>query len=191
MPERISDAELLNPTFVERWSPRAFAPDPVTADELAAVFEAARWSPSWMNNQPWYFLYDTDGPDRQAILDVFIERNRDWARHAPVVGLIVAKTDLEGMMSRSRDFDVGQAAMALNIQATMLGLSMHMLGGIDVDAAQTLIGLDPDVGSVICGFVLGRRGDPSSLHPKLREREHPSSRRPAAEFAIRGVRFPD
>ena len=187
---RLPDAELLDPVFVERWSTRAFSGEPLTDAELAAVFEAARWAPSWMNNQPWYYIYETDGPDRQAILDVFVERNRDWAQRAPVVGLVVARTELEGVMARTRDFDTGAATMALTIQATMLGLSVHLLGGIDVDAAHDLIGLDPADGAVLCGFVLGRRGDPAVLHEKLQAREHPSSRKPASEFALKGARFP-
>ena len=191
MPDpRISDAALMNPVFADRWSPRAFSTEPVTDDELAAVFEAARWAPSWMNNQPWYFVYDTDGPDRDALLGLIIERNRDWAQRAPVVGLVIARTALEGEMARTRDFDTGAAMMALTIQATMLGLAVHAMGGIDVAAAHDLIGLDPAVGSVLCGFVLGRRGDPDVLHEKLQVREHPSPRKPATEFAIKGARLP-
>ena len=188
---RVSDAKLMNLVFLDRWSPRSFSDKPVTEEELAAVFEAARWAPSWMNNQPWYFVYETDGSDRQAILDVFMERNRDWARAAPVVGLVIARTELEGMMARTRDFDTGAAMMSLNIQATMLGLSVHMMGGIDVDAAHALIVLEPEVGSVVCGFVLGHRGDPVVLHEKLQAREYPSSRKPVSEFAIKGARLPE
>jgi len=187
---RVSDADLMNRVFIDRWSPRSFSSAPVTDAELAAVFEAARWAPSWMNNQPWYFVYETDGPDRQAILDVFMERNRDWAQAASVVGLVVARTELDGMMARTRDFDTGAAMMSLNVQATLLGLSVHMLGGIDVDAAHTLIGLDQGDGAVLCGFVLGRRGDPGALHEKLQAREHPSDRKPVSEFAIKGARLP-
>lgn len=187
---RRSDAELLDPVFLERWSTRAFSEEPIGDDEIAAVLEAARWAPSWMNNQPWYVVYETDGPGRQAILDVFLESNRDWARRAPVVGFLVARTELAGVMARTRDFDTGQAAMAMAIQATMLGLSMHLMGGIDLDAAHQLIGVAPDEGSVVCGFVLGRRGDPSALSEKLQVREVPSPRKPVAEFAVRGTRLP-
>ena len=129
MPPRRSDAELLDDVFLDRWSPRSFTDEPVTADQLAALFEAARWAPSWMNNQPWYYLYATDGPDREALLGVIMERNREWAQRAPVVGLVVARTALEGMMGRTRDFDTGSATMSLIVQATKLGLCVHLLGG--------------------------------------------------------------
>ncbi|WP_275575126.1 nitroreductase family protein [Methylocucumis oryzae] len=42
--------------MAKRWSPRAFAADkPVSDTELLALFEAARWSPSCFNDQPWRF----------------------------------------------------------------------------------------------------------------------------------------
>lgn len=191
MTNRSSASPLLNSVFTERWSPRAFAEEPVTEDQLAAVFEAARWTPSWMNNQPWLFVYETDGPDRQAILETFMEFNRGWAAAAPVVGLVLAKTELEGFMGRTRDFDTGAAMMAMTLQATMLGLSMHLLGGIEIDAAHELTGANPDDTIILCGFVLGHRGDPASLDDKLQEREHPSDRKSVSEFAFKGVKLPD
>lgn len=179
----------MNSVFTDRWSPRAFSDAPVTDEQLAALFEAARWTPSWMNNQPWYFVYATEGDDKQAILDVFMDFNRGWAQHAPVAGLMIAKTDLEDFMARTRDYDAGMAGMAMCIQATMLGLSVHMLGGIEIDAAHELIGLDANDGIILGGFVLGHRGDASQLEEKLQEREQPSDRKPVSEFAFKGTKF--
>ena len=42
-----------------RWSPRAFAERPVEPDKLLRVFEAARWSASCFNKQPWHFIAAT------------------------------------------------------------------------------------------------------------------------------------
>ncbi len=186
MTDRTSAAPLLDPVFIDRWSPRAFSDEPVADDALAAVFEAARWAPSWMINQPWLRVYETDGPDRDAILNCFMEFNRGWAAKAPVVGLVLAKTELEGFMARTRDFDTGAAVMAMSLQATKLGLSMHLLGGVEVDAAHELTGTDPEDTIVLCGFILGHRGDPSMLEEKHQEREKPSDRKPVAEFAFKG-----
>jgi shikimate kinase/nitroreductase len=187
---RSSDARLLSPFFVQRTSTRSFTERAVTDDELAAVFEAARWSPSWFNNQPWIFVYETDGADRQAFLDVIVEGNRWWAQTAPVVGLILARTELEGFMARSRDFDVGAATMAMTIQATMLGLSVHLMGGIDLDAAYALTGADPATTEIICGFVIGHKGDGSELPEQYQAREVPSGRKPVAAFVHRGAGMP-
>ena len=189
MRERTSDSALMDPVFLSRWSPRSFSGESVTEAELCALFEAARWAPSCFNDQPWYYVYETDGEGRQAILDTFMEGNRNWARRAPLVGLVIARSTLEDGGDRTRDFDVGAATMAMSIQATMLGLSTHLMGGIHVGAAHELIGLDPDEGKVICGFVVGRRGDPDILPDFLREREKPTHRKPAYEFAFRGTRL--
>jgi shikimate kinase/nitroreductase len=187
---RSNDARLLSPFFVQRTSTRSFTDRTVTDDELAALFEAARWSPSWFNNQPWIFTYETDGPDRQAFLDVIAEGNRWWAEAAPVVGLVLARTELEGFMARSRDFDVGAATMALTIQATMLGLSVHLMGAIDLDAAYALTGADPGTTEIICGFVVGHKGDGSELPENYRVREIPSGRKPITAFVHRGAGMP-
>jgi len=191
MTNRTSDSILLADVFVDRWSPRAFSPAPVTEEQLASVFEAARWAPSWMNNQPWYFLYATEGPDRDAFLDVFMDFNRDWAAKAPVIGLILARTELEGFMGRTRDFDVGAATMAMTLQATMLGLSVHLLGGVDVDASFALTGANRDTTEILAGFVMGHQGDPSTLPESLQAKEQASDRKPAAAFALRSTRLPD
>lgn len=188
MTPRTASSPLTNEVFLNRWSPRSFSNTPVTDDQLDALFEAARWSPSWMNNQPWIFAYDTDGDGRDPILNSFMEFNRDWASAAPVVGLVLARTELEGFMARTRDFDVGAATMALTLQATMLGLSVHLLGGIDLDAAYEATGANPETTDILCGFIIGHRGDPEALPDKLKEREAPNDRRPVDEFVFRGGR---
>ena len=176
----------MSQVFLDRWSPRAFSDEPVTGEEMAALFEAARWSPSWMNSQPWYFVYDTDGPGREGILNSFMDFNREWASTAPVVGLVLARTELKDFMARTRDFDTGGATMALTLQATMLGLSVHLLGGIELEPAYEVTGADPEVTEILAGFVIGRQGDASSLSEKLQEREKPSDRKPVSEFAFKG-----
>ncbi|MEM9517304.1 MAG: nitroreductase family protein [Actinomycetota bacterium] len=190
MSQRVPDSHLVHDVFVERTSTRSFTDQSVTDDELAAVFEAARWAPSWMNNQPWYFVYATEGADRTGILYTFLESNRIWAQNAPVAGLVIARTELEGAMARTRDFDVGIATGGLIIQAGLLGISVHLLGGIDVDAAHELTGADPAISEVICGFVMGRKGDGRELSEKLRAREVPSQRKSVGDFAHRGATLP-
>ena len=43
----------------ERWSPRSFTPQAISQGELATLFEAARWSASSFNEQPWRFIIAT------------------------------------------------------------------------------------------------------------------------------------
>jgi len=182
----------LNPMFVDRWSPRSFLPDPIPEEDLAAILEAARWSFSSNNAQPWLFLYETDGADREAFLSILSERNRDWAQAAPVVGLVFAVSlDDDNKAHPTAPFDTGAAAISLALQAHSLGYASHFMAGIDKDLAYELTGADPDRFDLIAAFVLGKRGDPEVLHPKLQAREHPSDRKPVSEIARKGIRIGD
>jgi len=48
----------------KRWSPRAFNGQSVEKEKLQRLFEAARWSPSASNEQPWAFII---GQDKDSI----------------------------------------------------------------------------------------------------------------------------
>ncbi len=185
--ERSPDSPLVDPVFAERWSSRSFSDTPVSDEQLAAMFEAARWAPSWMNNQPWVFFYETDGPDRADMEAIISEFNRGWAVAAPVIGLIASRPGVEGFMARTAEFDTGAAAMSLAHQATKLGLAVHLMGGIELDLAYEKTGLNRDEANILCAFAAGHRGDGSNLSEKLQSREQPSDRMPAAAFAFRGL----
>ena len=45
--------------FVKRWSPYAFSDQAVPEEDLRALFEAARWSASNFNEQPWRYIVAT------------------------------------------------------------------------------------------------------------------------------------
>ncbi len=188
---RTSGSPLLDPVFIDRWSPRSFADTPVSDEQLAALFEAARWSPSWMNNQPWLFLYETDGPDRADMEAIISEFNRSWASAAPVIGLVVSRPGVEGFMARTAEFDTGAATMAFTHQATKLGLAVHLMGGIELDLAYEKTGLDRETANILCGFALGHQGDGTNLSEKHQAQEKPSPRMSAAAFAFKGLKAAD
>ena len=124
------------------------------------------------------------------MLSVFMDYSLAWVSKAPVVGLVLAKTELEGFMGRTRDFDTGAATMSMALQANRLGLHMHLVGGIVLDAAYELTGADRDTTEILAGFVIGRRGDPADLPEGLREREAPNDRNPVSSFAHCGTSLP-
>lgn len=67
-----------------RWSPRAFAPGVVVPEVLGRIFQAAQWSASAYNEQPWRFLVVVreHREEFEKILDCLVEQNRLWACHA-------------------------------------------------------------------------------------------------------------
>ena len=77
----------LLPALAERWSPRAFDPvAPIDEAKLTAALEAARWSPSANNSQPWRFIVARRGSAAfDAIVGELMGFNQTWAGAASVL----------------------------------------------------------------------------------------------------------
>ena len=184
---RIPSADV-DPLFINRWSPRSFSEEPLSDTEIATIFEGARWSPSSFNRQPWLFVYETDGPDREVFDSILMPGNQVWATKAPLIGFIFANTKTpEGREPRTSQFDTGAAWMALALQARSLGVYTHGMAGIDNDAAHEKLGVSSEYYTVMCGFVAGRIGPRGALPEELQERESPNDRKAISEIAHRGV----
>jgi nitroreductase len=184
---RQADADVA-PVFTERWSTRAFSSEPLTEDEIAKLFEAARWAPSSSNSQPWMVVYETDGPDRNVFDSVLRPGNQKWATNAPLLGYFFAKKSRDdGSPLGSGQFDTGSAWMSLAFQASMMGLFAHGMGGIEKADAYKKLGVSADDYTVICGFVVGHRGGYDDLEDDLRARDVPNGRDPVSEHVRKGV----
>ncbi|MGA7613881.1 MAG: nitroreductase family protein, partial [Thermoanaerobaculia bacterium] len=108
----------VHPMFVDRWSRRAFSPEPIDRATLSTLFEAARWSPSSMNEQPWFFLFATAEEDLERFRSVLVPGNRTWADHAPVLVIAYARKNFSNdRPNRWAGFDTGAAWMSLALQA--------------------------------------------------------------------------
>lgn len=180
----------IHPLLKKRWSPRAFADKPVSADILRSLFEAARWAPSSYNEQPWRFLVATkDQPaDYAKLLECLIEFNQSWAKSAPVLVIGVASLAFERNQQPNRHgyYDLGQAMAQLVVQATELGLYAHQMAGILPDKARSTLGIPAGFDAVV-GMALGYLGDPASLPDGLRQKEEVEpARKPLGELVFGG-----
>ncbi|MCB2015464.1 MAG: nitroreductase family protein [Sphingobium sp.] len=189
MPERIAEYPIM-PQFTDRWSPRAFAPKPMEKEQLLSLFEAARWAPSASNIQPWRFAYALNGDAHwQDFFATLIPFNQSWASNASALVFITSDTlmgrgdDLKP--SHSHSFDTGAAWMALALQASSMGLIVHGMLGVDMDAARALLKLS-DRYRIEAAVAIGYQGEKSSLPDGLQERESPSDRRPVSESIFHG-----
>ena len=185
-PEIIKKADLdypIHPLLASRWSPRAYNSAPVETEKLQRIFEAARWSASSSNLQPWYFLVGFKGDDVYTkIFDTLVEFNQLWVINAPVLALgIVKTTNPKGAPNGYAAYDLGQAMAMLSLQAQHEGIYTHQMGGFDADAAALAFEMPADY-KVLVAFTMGYRGDASDLHPNLLKlEESPRTRRPASE----------
>jgi nitroreductase len=174
-----------------RWSPRAFADRPVEPEKLLSLWEAARWSASTANQQPWYFIVATkqDAAEHTRLLSCLRENNQQWAARAPVLMVSVAKLtfDANAQPNRLAFHDVGLAVANLITQATALGLCVHQMAGFYPERVRALYSI-PDGFGPVAGIVLGYPGDPAILPEDLQQRElAPRVRKPIESFVFRGA----
>ena len=171
--------------ILRRWSPRAYAPDPVEDDKLRQILEAARWAASSGNGQPWSFIIATQAmPDAfQRMVDCLKPGNAPWASKAPVLGIVVTKmVRANGNPNRHAFYDAGMAMQNLLLQAVELDLYARQMGGFEPETARALFEI-PDDHEAVAMFALGYLGDPQQLADNHREQELAArARRPLQEF---------
>ena len=59
-PQKAIDSPV-NSLIKKRWSGRAFSNRIVEEEKIRSLFEAVRWAPSSMNEQPWRFILTYKG----------------------------------------------------------------------------------------------------------------------------------
>jgi nitroreductase len=177
----------LHPLLANRWSPRGFDPEYRISDaDLAALLEAARWTPSCANSQPWRFLVarrGESGVDRLAAH--LLPGNASWAPTASVLLAILATTvDEKGEPLPLAQYDAGQAGAHLSVQATALDLVVHQMAGFDADGLRAEFNL-PDTLKPMAMVAIGRWDPEAPLPDYLREREFaPRRRKPLSDLIL-------
>jgi nitroreductase len=175
----------------QRWSPLAFSKQQIEAETLCSLLEAARWTASSYNQQPWNFIVATqENPEEfSRLLSCLVEANQVWAQNAPVLMISVAKLDFEknGQPNRHAFYDVGAAVCSLTIQATSLGLFVHQMAGFDISKARQMYSI-PEGYEAVSAIAIGYPGDPQALPEQYQQREFaPRQRQPQQAFVFTGT----
>ncbi len=189
--DRVAEAAV-DPMFLDRWSPRAFSAEPVQAELICALFEAARWAPSSGNIQPWFYLYADREPERSVFLSCLNERNQMWARQAPVLAFALSHKNAKGKDTPNHwaGFDTGASWMAVALEARKLGLYTHAMAGFNIDQVYERLKVPREKFDIWAGIAVGWMGDPADLPDDFGKREFPSPRKPLDEVVSRGF-FPE
>jgi nitroreductase len=188
MPPIAGPTAPLHEPIARRWSPRAFADRAVDPAILARLFDAGRWAASCYNEQPWSWLVARreEPVAFGQLLSTLVPTNQEWARHAPVLAISLARTRFvrNGKPNRHAGHDVGQAAAQIAIEATSLGLAIHQMAGFEPERVRELCAV-PDGWEPMAAIAIGYAGDPDALPDALRERELAQrQRRPLAELVF-------
>ena len=181
-----TDAPILD-VLAERFSTRVFDPN-ATIDEgaLASALEAARWSPSANNTQPWRFLVTRRGSDDFAgVYDTLRDFNKAWAGDAAVLVVAAATTTTDdGSPMHFAQYDTGQAVAHFTVQASAEGLATHQMGGFDRAAVKTAFDLPENI-TPLTVIAVGAAGSLAATSDEVRARESvPRTRLAISEFVL-------
>jgi nitroreductase len=132
-----------------RRSIRKYKPDPVSDKDVETVLEAARWAPSWTNNQCWRFVVirDAELKEKQAATAV---------RNAPVVIVACAVLGRSGyykgqIRTDKGDwfmFDTALAMQNLTLAAHAMGLGTVHIGLFDAKEVARILDVPEGVAVV-------------------------------------------
>ena len=129
---------------------RSYRPDPVPDNDLQRIAEAGWRSPSAANGQPWDFVIVTD-PDRLQQLSTVWQGARHIASAAAAIAL-VAPVPPDERRKLLDQYDLGQATMAMMIEATDLGIGTGHSAVGEQDKARAILGVPDDH---IVAYLLG------------------------------------
>ncbi|MCU0423423.1 MAG: nitroreductase family protein [Bacteroidia bacterium] len=155
--------------IAHRKSIRAFKSEPIEQDKINQILEAARWSFSSGNEQPWRFIVAHAGSVQwQLLFDHLAEGNQTWCKYVPVFVVTLAKkTTSKGNPYKHAWHDTGAATMLMAIQATGLGMQLHPMGGFKAAELSSALAID-EAYDLVCISALGYPNDDLSA---LNERQ--------------------
>jgi nitroreductase len=150
----------------QRYSVRAYKPDPVEEEELRQVLEAARLAPTAKNLQPFQLvIIHTKG--RKAELQRV--NDQEWFTQPPIL-ICACGIPAEGYVRadgrRYLDVDLAIVMDHLILAATELGLGTCWCAAFDAQAAREVLELPQDVEPILFTG-LGYAAD----QPKEKERK--------------------
>lgn len=105
----------------------------VTHEQLQLLIKSAQAAPSSSNEQPWNFIICDRFTAPEAfnkVLQTLVPQNKNWAQDAAVLIVVVASLhSRKGTLNKWALYDTGAAAFSMALEATLLGLMAHQMGG--------------------------------------------------------------
>ncbi|QRY46597.1 Nitroreductase [Mycobacterium sp. 88mf] len=177
----------IHPDLAARWSPRAFDPDAaITADQVTALLEAARWAASWGHRQPVRFVVGRRGDETFVTLAGLLKRGNSYAHAASALILVCADQGEDERTALYSAVDAGAAIAQLTVEAVSRGLIVHPMAGFDVDGARAAFEI-PDGVRPLAVVAIGTLGDYAHVDEAIAERDgRPRERLPLEQIAFGG-----
>lgn len=87
--------------FREARTANTFSDEPVTDEQIAAIYDLTKYAPTAMNTQPLRVLLVRRDEARARLLKHMADGNRDKTANAPLVAVLAADTDFHEQLPRT------------------------------------------------------------------------------------------
>ena len=133
----------------QRYSVRAYHPDPVEEDKLQKVLEAARLAPTAANRQPFQLIVIHVQGREEELKRIY---TRDFFTQAPIVICVCGLPENAWVSKEGINYAYVDAAIVMDhliLAATDLGLGTCWIAAFDRQAAREVLGLPDEVVPII------------------------------------------
>jgi nitroreductase len=121
---------------------RAFSDAPIEGYEIDRILEAARRTPSSMNQQAWDFVLVTG---RDALVDLArVWKYADHVASSAATIAMIAPASRDADERETYQFDLGQVSMSIMLAAADLGIGSCHAAVAEQALARELLGLPDD-----------------------------------------------
>jgi 3-hydroxypropanoate dehydrogenase len=87
--------------FREARTANRFTDEPVSDEQVAAIYDLMKFGPTAMNTQPLRIVLVRDGEPRERLLKHMADGNRDKTANAPLVAILAADGDFHEHLPRT------------------------------------------------------------------------------------------
>jgi 3-hydroxypropanoate dehydrogenase len=139
--------------FREARTANAFTEEPVSDEQIAAIYDLVKYAPTAMNAQPLRIVLVRHGEARERLLKHMADGNRDKTANAPLVAILAADTEFHEHLAttfphapgaKDAFVDDARREQAARFNATLqvgyfllgvraAGLAAGPMGGFDAD----------------------------------------------------------
>ena len=121
----------------KRWSARAFSTRKVEKTKLFSILEAARWTPSSRNEQPWrYIVFTSDNPQRLSEAQSYPTRIKFLCKTSTILICAITKKTYTESQDPNRLYFHDLGAANENMFLVFYEGLLHEMGGFNVTLAK-------------------------------------------------------
>lgn len=97
----VIDAAAQDVLFRSARTANTFTDDPVTDEQITALYDLVQWGPTTMNTQPMRLVLARSAEARAMVLDHLLPGNRAKSEQAPLIAVVAADTNYHDKLDRT------------------------------------------------------------------------------------------